>query len=331
MSGASLVGIDLSLAYGGRFVLRGANVAVVPGRVNVLVGPSGAGKTTLLWVLAGLARPATGRVVVTADAARAADEGRPVDRSRARLGMVFQSGALWHHLPAAAHLDLVLRGKGLSASARRGRVEAMLGRLRLGSLAGRRPGELSGGERQRLAIARALVTEPAWLLLDEPLAHLDGPARTDLFEQVRGILCETQAGVLLATHNTSEALRLADDVVVLLGGEVAQSGRAEEVYRRPVGLEAALALGPASSVGREAAWRLLGGLPAWAERGEQVVLRPEDVAFEADASGRACVVGCEFVGGAYRLTVEAEGERVLARHGWAVGPGTVGRVRLAGS
>ena len=326
---------DVGFAYGDRPVLRGVHLSVTPGRVSVLAGPSGSGKTTLLWILAGLIRPTTGRVVLC-DAGDEAGGGRPFDARRARLGMVFQTPALWDHLTVEAHLDLVSAASGLARAERRRRADRMLERMRLAPLRDRRPANLSGGERQRLAIARALVGEPDWLLLDEPLAHLDGPARAEVFRLLRDALTGTRAGVLLATHNTAEALRLADEVVVLLGGAVAQAGDTETVYRRPVSLAVAQALGPAGELAGDAAGGILTsggaavleGLPPDLAGPQQLILRPEDVAFRADSGGSARVVRSERVGGARHLLVQVAGVRLWVQHPKACDVGAAGRLTL---
>jgi ABC-type sulfate/molybdate transport systems ATPase subunit len=335
MMGEHLLGLDLVVAYGGRTVLGGVRVAIAPGRVAVLVGPSGAGKTTLLWTLAGLLRPESGRVVLgePPDGGAAA---RPVDYRRARIGMVFQTPALWDHLSAEGHLGLVLAGRGLGRAERRRRIDRMLERMRLAHLRGRRPAHLSGGERQRLAIARALVTEPDWLLLDEPLAHLDGPARDEVFDLLRGALAGTRAGVLLATHDTGEALRLAEDFVVLLDGVVAQAGPAEEVYGRPASLAVARTLGPADEISGEAKQGVLNrdgiaaleGLPADLVGPERLILRPEDVAFRPDPAGPARVTAAQRACGGWHLRVEAAGAAVWAHHAEPCPPGAAGRLVL---
>lgn len=334
--GRYLVGAGLAFGYDAAAVLRDVSVAVAPGRVAVLVGPSGAGKTTLLWILAGLLAPSVGRVMVSPTAEASAPGAEPFDPRRARLGMVFQTPALWDYLTVAEHLDLVLAGKVADRAERRRRAGLVLDRLRLGALAGRRPGRLSGGERQRVAIARALVVEPEWLLMDEPLAHLDGPARRDLFETLRGALAETRAGVLLATHDTAEALRLADDVVVLLGGTVAQAGPADEVYGRPASLAAAQALGPASEVSGEATGGVLAcggaaaieGLPTDTCGPRRLILRPEDVAFRPDPAGPARVARCERAGGAFHLRVEVAGQGLWVHDAGPRPVGATGRIVL---
>lgn len=338
-----LAGLDLEFAYQGRDVLRGVSVAVLRGEVTALVGPSGSGKTTLLWLLAGLLEPKSGRVVLGETPEQAAAHGRPADFRTLRLGMVFQASALWEHLSVEEHLRLVLTGTGLDRAARRRRVEETLARLRLEALRRRRPGEISGGERRRLAIARALVADPDWLLLDEPLVHLDGPAREELFGVLRDALgpppaagAPPHAGVLLATHHAAEALRLAQQVVVLVDGAVAQAGPPQEVYRRPVNLAAARMLGPASELAGEAAagalvcngMAILENLPPEAAGPQRLILRPEDVTFRPDPAGPATVRRCELCGGAHLVTVDAGSSDVLTYHIQSIAPGARGRLAL---
>ncbi len=354
-----LLGQSLEFAYGGEAVLHVVDVRIAPGRATALVGPSGAGKTTLIWILAGLLKPSGGRVLL----AEQTGQGEPQACRPSQdmpVGMVFQQPALWDHLSAEKHLELVLAGKALSRSERRRRIDRTLAQMRLLGLRKRRPAQLSGGERQRLAIARALAVEPQWLFLDEPLAHLDGAIRAELFELLRAALGQAarppaaggeqghaddgsradrpRAGVLLATHDAAEALRLADEVVILLGGRVAQAGPARQVYRNPVSLEAARVLGPACEVVGEARGGaltaggkiILEGLAASAEGLVRIILRPEDVEFRPDPGGPAVVVRCEFMAASYLLSARAAGTGVLALHGQAVAPGTPGRLRLHG-
>ena len=332
----TLAGLDLVFAYGVRDVLCGASVAACAGRVTALVGPSGSGKSTLLWLLAGLLEPKGGRVVVCDSPQEVRTKGRPADFAHLRLGMVFQASALWEHLTAEEHLSLVLAGKGLDRAERRRRAEETLARLHLVPLRRRRPGQLSGGERRRLAIARALVADPEWLLLDEPLVHLDGQMRADLFELLREILAGTRAGVLMATHDAAEAMRLADEIVVLTEGAVAQGGPPQEVYRRPVTLAVARMLGPASEVAGDASGgrlsrgghTVLENLPPDLAGPQRLILRPEDVEFVPAGAGPATVRRAEFDGSAYLLTVDAAGIAVGVRHPEKVAPGAAGRLRL---
>jgi putative spermidine/putrescine transport system ATP-binding protein len=323
----TLTGMDLTFAYDGRDVLRGVTVSVRAGRVTAVIGPSGSGKTTLLWILAGLLPPKSGRVVV-------ADTP---DDAPLSIGMVFQGSALWEHLTATEHLWLVLAGKGLARSDRRRRVDETLAKLRLATLGRRRPGQLSGGERRRLAIARALVADPAWLFLDEPLVHLDGPTRAEVFELLRETLTGVHAGVLMATHDAAEAMRLADEIVVLTDGAVAQQGTPEAVYRRPVSLEVARLLGPAGELAGNAAGGVLtsGGravlkdVPASLRGPQRLILRPEDVAFRAAPDGTATVRRCDFDGRDFLLTIDAGGTDIFIRHAEKIAAGTAGWLHLA--
>jgi ABC-type sulfate/molybdate transport systems ATPase subunit len=327
-----LVGRRLSFCYRTRAVLRDVDVTVRPGRVHVLVGPSGSGKTTLLWLLAGLLEPAGGATGLGQDGG--ADGLAAVSYRRTRIGMVFQQSALWSHLTVRQHLRLVLSGAEAGRSEKRDRIDRILDSTGLAGLSGRRPGELSGGERQRLAIARALVVAPQWLLLDEPLAHLDGTTRDALFDLLRRLLRETRAGVLMATHNAAEALRIADYCTVMGEGRVLQDGPVLDVYRRPVSLDAALALGPAGRLNGEAHdGRLhvgdrvvLEGIDAARTGPTSLILRPEAVGFAPDAAGPAEVISCEFTPAGYRLTVTVAGQRGLALHTTAIAVGTRGNL-----
>ncbi|MEZ6193336.1 MAG: ATP-binding cassette domain-containing protein [Phycisphaerales bacterium] len=197
--------------------------------------------------------------------------------------MVFQQPGLWDHLTVEQHLKLV----GATSEMR----ERVLEQMHLKELRHRRPGAMSGGERQRLSIARALAVEPAWLLLDEPMAHLDGPTRRDLFDLLREALKQSNAGVLLATHHADEALRLADDTAVLIDGRLAQHGPAHDVYHHPASLAAAHATGTAS---------LFNGQ----------ITRPEHLAFTPSPEGDAVVERCEFVGPGYLLEVRVQGNTI---------------------
>lgn len=217
------MGIDMTFSYQDRPVVSGLTLCVQPGRTTLLLGANGSGKTTALWLLAGLLRPGGGSVVLCDDPAVVATH-RPARFPLAGLGMVFQQPALWEHLTVAGHLELVLRGRGLAVGERRSRVSAMLERMGLGDLASRRASRLSGGQRQRLAIARALVIHPSWLLLDEPLSHLDAQGQQVLAALLARPTGE-RPGVLVTAHDDRLA-RFADNVITLHDGRVA-TGRGD--------------------------------------------------------------------------------------------------------
>lgn len=342
----SLAGLNLSYMHRRRRVLHDVSIAVRPSQVTLLTGPNGSGKSTLLWLMAGLRTPASGRVVLcngqqvplaASHSLQPRDsQMRDVNFPLRGLAMVFQQEALWEHLTVQEHLGLVLTSCKLGRPVRRSRVDAVLERMHLTALRSRRPGELSGGERQRLALARALVIEPDWLLLDEPLAHLDGPSREQLLNLLRESLAGSRAGVLLAAHDCEETLPLADEVVVLLDGHLAQQGKPADVYFRPTSLEAARVLGPACELaGTAGGGRLRCGdtiileeLDGGLAGPQKLILRHEQTAFNVDGGGAAVIVRCDWARRGFLLEVHVAGQRVVTWSQHAVAPGMAGRLTL---
>ena len=217
--------LDLDLEVAGR--LR-AVLAAEPGEVVAVIGPNGAGKSTLLSAVAGLV-PVTGRVRVG---------GRdwndpPLPVRERRIGLVLQERSLVPHLSALDNVAFGPRSRGTSRAEARGAARDWLARLGVEDLADRRPDQLSGGQAQRVAIARALVTDPALLLLDEPFAGLDVGVATALRVSLAQHLSAYAGTTLLVTHDALDALTLADRVLVLDGGQVAQVGTPHEVAARP--------------------------------------------------------------------------------------------------
>jgi molybdate transport system ATP-binding protein len=205
-------------------------VAVEAGRCLALAGPSGAGKTTLLRVVAGLARPAVGRVAIGEEVWFDPSSGREVPAEERRCGFVFQDYALFPRLSAWRNVAYGMKG---SRSERRRRAIELLDRFGIASLADASPTALSGGERQRVALARALAAEPRVLLLDEPLSALDPGGRRDALRQLHALLGELSIPVLLVTHSYDEAALLADRIAVVDRGRVVQAGEPARVSAAP--------------------------------------------------------------------------------------------------
>jgi len=182
--------------------------------VTALVGPSGAGKTTVLSVVAGLVRPAAGRVAL--DDEVWLDSARGVFRApdRRRVGLVLQEYALFPHMTVRQNV----------AYGGAARAAELMERLRIDHLAAARPGQLSGGERQRVALARALAREPGVLLLDEPLAALDAHTKATVREELAVLLADLGLPTLVVTHDYEDAIALATTVGVLVDGELRQLG-----------------------------------------------------------------------------------------------------------
>ncbi|CAM3554999.1 sulfate/molybdate ABC transporter ATP-binding protein [Nocardioides zeicaulis] len=203
-----------------------AAFTAAPGEVLAVIGPNGAGKSTLLHALAGL-------VDVEGTALLAGTDllGLPV-RER-RVGLVFQGQLLFPHLSALDNVAFGLRSRGTPRAAAESVARAWLDRFGVGDLAARRPRELSGGQAQRVAIARALATDPDVLLLDEPFTGLDVSVQMALRIELGRHLRDFAGIALLVTHDAIDALTLADRVLVLDGGRVAQSGAPAEVAAEP--------------------------------------------------------------------------------------------------
>jgi molybdate transport system ATP-binding protein len=212
----------------GAFALEVAFEA--PDGVTVLFGRSGSGKTSVVNAVAGLLGPDAGRIVVAGrvlfDAAARVD----VPVHQRRLGYVFQEGRLFPHLTVRDNLLYARRVQGRRSDEGLGRVVDLLG---LGALLERRPGALSGGEAQRVAIGRALLSDPVMLLMDEPLAALDGARKAEILPYLERLRTEAGVPILYVSHNVAEVARLATHVVVLDEGRVMQAGPAEQMLADP--------------------------------------------------------------------------------------------------
>jgi osmoprotectant transport system ATP-binding protein len=217
-------------SFGPNRVLDRVTVNVPDGRTTVLLGPSGGGKSTLLRVMNGLIRPDTGEVVfdgepVTPDNAR---------RLRHRMGYVVQDGGLFPHLTAAGNVSLLARHLGWDTHRIRTGLVSLCQLARLPEeLLDRYPAELSSGQRQRVGLMRALMLDPAVLLLDEPLGALDPITRSQLQGDLRSIFRDLKKTVVLVTHDLAEAAFFADEVVLLAAGRVEQHGSMRDLIQRP--------------------------------------------------------------------------------------------------
>lgn len=208
-------------------VLKDISLTVDPGEFVVFVGPSGCGKSTLLRIIAGLEDATAGRVII---AGEEVTRKPPAERG---IAMVFQSYALYPHLDVRGNMELGLkqaRTPGDVIAARVARSAKMLG---LDPYLSRRPAELSGGQRQRVAIGRALVREPQLFLFDEPLSNLDAALRMSTRVELAALHRELGATMVYVTHDQTEAMTLADRIVVLRDGRIEQVGRPMDLYNDP--------------------------------------------------------------------------------------------------
>jgi molybdate transport system ATP-binding protein len=226
----------------GRFALRAA-FTCAPGETVALVGPNGSGKTTALQVLAGLLAMTDGHLSLDGDDWDVPGRGAFVPAERRRVGVVFQDLLLFPHLDARANVAYGPRRRGHSAGEAGRIADRWLERLGVADLAGERPRALSGGQAQRVALARALATDPRLLLLDEPLSALDAATRLDIRCELHRHLLGFGGCTVLVAHDIVDVLVLADRVVVLDAGRVAQVATPQELERHPRTRHAAALVG----------------------------------------------------------------------------------------
>jgi iron(III) transport system ATP-binding protein len=286
----------VSRGYGPVAAVRNLDLEVGRGEILALLGPSGCGKTTTLRLIAGFEAPESGTVEI--GGRTVAGPGTNVAPEKRRVGMVFQDYALFPHLTVAQNVAYGLPG----GKKRKARVEAVLALAHLDGLQDRMPHELSGGQQQRVALARALAPEPEVVLLDEPFSNLDAALRTRVRMEMREILTDAGATAVFVTHDQEEALSLADEVAVMMGGTIAQKAAPEDLYHSPATPEVARFVGEANflrGTAREGCVRCaLGEIPASCPYNGEVeaMLRPEALRLTASPDGDATVVGREFYG-----------------------------------
>ena len=225
---SELVLKNVSKAYGSTQVIADLSLAVESGEFIVVVGPSGCGKSTLLRMIAGLETTSGGQIFM---GPQDVTSWPPSERS---LAMVFQNYALYPHMTVADNIGFGLRLAGIDKTARRAKVEEAAKILRLEALLERKPRALSGGQRQRVAIGRAIVKRPRLFLFDEPLSNLDAELRTQMRVELAKLHRTMKATMIYVTHDQTEAMTMADRIVVLRGGHIEQIGKPVELYDNPV-------------------------------------------------------------------------------------------------
>jgi ABC-type Fe3+/spermidine/putrescine transport system ATPase subunit len=227
MASTQLDVVDLEVAYGSVRVLKRVSLAVAAGEFVALLGSSGCGKTTLLRAISGFVPVAAGRIGVS---------GRDITHlapDRRGMAMVFQSYALWPHMTAAQNVGYGLKLRDVPKAEIARRVAQILAMLKLDGLGERMVTQLSGGQRQRVALGRALAVNPEILLLDEPLSNLDARIREEVRHEIKALQHNLGITTIHVTHDREEAMVMADRIVILDAGNIAQIGAPEEVYNRP--------------------------------------------------------------------------------------------------
>jgi len=280
---------DLSKRFGTVEVLRDISLSVPKGEFIVFVGPSGSGKSTLLRTIAGLEDASHGHIAIA---------GRDVTRvppAKRGIAMVFQTYALYPHLDVEGNMALGLKQPGTPRAEIAASVAEAARMLELEPYLKRRPSELSGGQRQRVAIGRAVVRKPELFLFDEPLSNLDAALRMATRVEIARLHRDLGATMVYVTHDQTEAMTLADRIVVLRDGGVEQIGTPMELYNNPGNRFVAGFLGapgmnflPAGAVGMQ---------------GHEVGIRPEHIRVGGAARLRGTITFVERLGGDTNLIV----------------------------
>lgn len=299
--------------------VSGLDLCIERGMLVALLGPSGCGKTTTLRLLAGLEQPDQGRIwlagqYIAAPHVWVAPEHR-------QIGMVFQDYALFPHLSIGDNIAFPLTQQ--PPATRRQRIHELLDMVGLAGMERRYPHQLSGGQQQRVALARALAANPLVVLLDEPFSNLDAALRKSTRSEVRRILKQSGTTTLFVTHDQEEAFTVADRVVVMFHGKIAQVGTPRQIYLQPATRQVASFVGEASFLPATAhgstASTVLGTVPlATPLHGAiETLVRPEAVQVQqvaADEVGHGVIERVEFSGAHQSLSVRChDGTLLLAR------------------
>ncbi len=286
---------NLNKSFGDVQVLKDINLTVEEGEFVVFVGPSGCGKSTLLRVIAGLEDASSGEIEI------AGTNVNTTPPARRGIAMVFQSYALYPHLNVRENMALALKQEGQSKAEIDKRVTEASRMLSLDPYLQRRPAELSGGQRQRVAIGRAVVREPKLFLFDEPLSNLDAALRMNTRLEIARLHRQLDASMIYVTHDQTEAMTLADKIVVLRDGRVEQAGSPMDLYNNPANRFVAEFLG-APSMNFVPAEKLGGAA------GQQIGIRPEHVQITEGGRLSGAVIHVEKLGGDTNVIVDIGGE-----------------------
>jgi len=306
MSSIALNGVAKS--WGDSTALHAVNLHIQSGSFCVLLGPSGCGKSTTLRIIAGLETASAGQVLIDD---RDVTQLPPAQRG---IAMVFQNYALFPHLSVADNIGFGLSVRKVPAAESAERLRSTAALLGLTALLDRKPGQLSGGQQQRVALGRALVAQAKVCLMDEPLSNLDAQLRQDMRRELRELQQKLGLTVVYVTHDQTEAMSMADQVVLLNQGRVEQAGTPRELYARPATTFAARFIGtpPMNLVALEADGRIAGSDVASGVRAAQLGVRPEAITLAADGIP-AVVQSVEYLGADMVLRCAVGSEVLLVR------------------
>jgi len=321
--------LSVSKSYGAAVAVNDVSFRLRAGEFLTLLGPSGSGKTSTLQMVAGFETPTRGDIRIRGESVL------DISPNRRNLGVGFQSYALFPHMSAIQNVEFPLRMRGVGRGERRRRAQETLERVGLEGFERRRPRELSGGQQQRVSLARAIVFNPAALLLDEPLGALDKRLRERLQIEIRDLHQKTGLSVLYVTHDQDEAMMMSDRVAIMRDGRIEQLGTPSDVYRYPSSPFVAHFLGETNLVpcrprtspehgdvsvtyadGTRGLVRRTEATPV--AEADLVSVRPESVDIAAATRGRdnevaGTVTDAVFLGSHVRFTVDALGQTFVVK------------------
>ena len=299
MTASSISVQRLSRWWGATRAVDDVSFEAAAGKMLVLLGPSGCGKSTTLRLIAGLEAATAGRVFI---GAVDVTDRPPAER---RLSMVFQSYALFPHLSVAENIVFGLRVRRVGAAERGKRLARVADLLGLGALLERKPAQLSGGQQQRVALGRALIAETPVCLMDEPLSNLDAQLRLEMRREIRALQQKLGITMVYVTHDQTEAMTMADQIILLREGRVEQDAPPDLLYARPATAFAARFVGtpPMNILTAPGGAFLIG-------------VRPEDIRVATEPGPRtveACVNRVEYLGADSILFCAVAGQSLAVR------------------
>ena len=308
----SVVVRSVSKFWGDARAVDNVSFEVEQGTLAVLLGPSGCGKSTTLRMIAGLDEPSTGAIEI------AGKDVTGLTGSSRGVAMVFQSYALFPHLTVADNITFGLSVRGTPKADMTRRLDKVAALLGLGPLLARKPRQLSGGQQQRVALGRALIAEAPVCLLDEPLSNLDAQLRQELRHEIRALQQRLGITMVYVTHDQTEAMSMADRVILMRGGQIEQNGTPADLYERPANIFTA---------------KFIGGAPMSfldLDGGRVLGLRAEDIVVSGDVAHgvHATVTSVEYLGAEALVTCTLGERLVLTRTRGAGAPAVGARVAL---
>ncbi len=333
MSAIELIGVGK--AWGDSVAVDDVSFAVEKGSFVVLLGPSGCGKSTTLRMIAGLEDVSAGQILIDGEDVTSAPP------SQRRLSMVFQSYALFPHLNVEENIVFGLKVRKVDPNTRRQRLREVAELVGLESLLDRKPSQLSGGQRQRVALARAIIAENPICLMDEPLSNLDAKLRHDMRVEIRALQLRLGMTVVYVTHDQTEAMSMADKVILIRDGRIEQEGTPEALYNAPATTFAANFIGtPPMNLLRlatsEAGLRIAGADsgPDVVERNDVVPtlgIRPEHISLSSTGGVAARLTSFDYLGADTIVAASIGEQAILIRTPGKYAPPDDGSIRLCWS